>query len=74
MLRLVSLLATDGLTVGAGCCPRAGCGNGATLARERGTGMQLARLVIGSPALGGRDDNGSQFWVFPDTQLRSSIS
>jgi CubicO group peptidase (beta-lactamase class C family) len=35
-----------------------------------GTGMQLARLLIEDlPALGAGDDNGSQFWVFPEYQI-----
>ena len=69
--RLVSLLATDGMDRGRRVLPAGWVQEMARPSRvSAGTGMQLARLLIEDlPALGAGDDNGSQFWVFPEYQI-----
>ena len=71
LARLVSLLATDGLYRGRRVLPAGWVQEMARPSRvSAGTGMQLARLLIEDlPALGAGDDNGSQFWVFPEYQI-----
>ena len=69
--RLVSLLATDGADHGRRVLPAGWVQEMARPSRvSADSGMQLARLLIEDlPALGAGDDNGSQFWVFPEYQI-----
>ncbi len=69
--RLVSLLATDGAHHGRRVLPAGWVQEMARPSRvSADTGMQLSRLMIEDlPALGAGDDNGSQFWIFPEQQI-----
>ena len=71
MLRILSLLGTDGVHGGRAVLP---AGWAAEMARpsrvSAGTGMQVARLSIdGADSLEVKDDAGSAFWVIPQRQL-----
>jgi len=69
--RLVSLLATDGVDRERRVLPAGWVQEMARPSRvSADTGMQLSRLMIEDfPALGAGDDNGSQFWIFPEQQI-----
>jgi len=69
--RLVSLLATDGVDRGRRVLPAGWVREMARPSRvSADTGMQLSRLMVEDlPALGAGDDNGSQFWIFPEYQI-----
>ena len=71
MLRILSLLGTDGIHVGHAVLPAGWAREMARASRvSAGTGMQLARLDIdGVEALGIKDDTGSAFWILPQKQL-----
>ena len=69
--RVLSLLATGGVSGGRQVLPANWVQEMARASRvNAGSGMQLVRLSIGElSALGGGDDNGSEFWVIPERQL-----
>ena len=69
--RVLSLLATGGVSRGRQVLPASWVQEMARASRvNAGSGMQLARLSIDEhAALGGGDDNGSEFWVIPERQL-----
>ncbi len=69
--RILSLLATGGASRGRQVLPASWVQEMARASRvNTGSGMQLARLSIDAlPALGGGDENGSEFWVIPGRQL-----
>ncbi len=69
--RVLSLLATDGVSRGRQVLPASWVQEMARASRvSAGSGMQLARQSIDEfSALGGGDDNGSEFWVIPERQL-----
>lgn len=69
--RIVSLLATDGVSRGRQVLPAGWVQEMARASRvNAGSGMQLTRLEIdGALALGGGDDQDNMFWVIPERQL-----
>jgi CubicO group peptidase (beta-lactamase class C family) len=71
MLRILSLLGTDGVNEGRPILPAGWAQEMARASRvSAGTGMQVTRLSIdGADALEVRDDAGSAFWVIPQRQL-----
>jgi len=71
MLRILSLLGTDGVHDGRAVLPAGWAREMAQASRvSAGTGMQVARLNIdGVEALEVRDDAGSAFWIIPQRQL-----
>jgi CubicO group peptidase (beta-lactamase class C family) len=71
MLRILSLLGTDGVHDGHAVLPAGWAREMARASRvSAGTGMQVTRLSIdGVDALEVRDDAGSAFWVIPQRQL-----
>jgi CubicO group peptidase (beta-lactamase class C family) len=71
MMRILSLLGTDGVHAGRAVLPKGWAREMARASRvSAGTGMQVARLNIdGSDALEVRDDAGSAFWIIPQRQL-----
>ena len=71
MVRILSLLGTDGLHEGRAVLPTGWAREMARASRVNAeTGMQVSRLVIdGAEALEVRDDAGSAFWIIPQRQL-----
>jgi CubicO group peptidase (beta-lactamase class C family) len=71
VLRVVSLLATDGAFRGRQVLPASWVQEMARASRvNAGSGMQLARLNIENlTALSAGDDSGSVFWVIPERRL-----
>lgn len=71
MLRVLSLLGTDGNHAGRAVLPAGWVREMASASRVNAeTGMQVSRLTIdGEEALGVTDDNGSAFWVIPKREL-----
>ena len=71
VLRVVSLLATDGAYRGRQVLPASWVQEMARASRvNAGSGMQLARLNIENlTALSASDDHGSVFWVIPERRL-----
>jgi CubicO group peptidase (beta-lactamase class C family) len=71
MLRVLSLLGTDGIFRGNVVLPSNWVREMSSASRvNAGTGMQVARLDIdGNEALGVTDENGSAFWVIPRREL-----
>jgi CubicO group peptidase (beta-lactamase class C family) len=71
MLRILSLLGTDGVHDGRAILPAGWAREMARASRVSAeTGMQVARLTIdGVEALEVRDDTGSAFWIIPQRQL-----
>ena len=71
MLRILSLLGTDGIHAGRAVLPAGWAREMAQASRvSAGTGMQVTRLSIdGIEALEVQDDAGSAFWVIPQRQL-----
>ena len=71
MLRILSLLGTDGVHDGSAVLPAGWAREMARASRvSAGTGMQLTRLSIdGVEALEVGDDAGSAFWIIPQRQL-----
>jgi CubicO group peptidase (beta-lactamase class C family) len=71
MLRVLSLLGTDGVHDGHAILPAGWAREMARASRvSAGTGMQLARLNIdGVEALEVTDDTGSAAWIIPQRQL-----
>jgi CubicO group peptidase (beta-lactamase class C family) len=71
MLRIVNLLATDGVHEAKQVLPAGWVSEMMRPSRVSAeSGLQIARVRIGdSDALEATDDNGSAFWVIPDRQL-----
>jgi len=71
MLRILSLLGTDGIHEGSAVLPAGWAREMARASRvSAGTGMQVTRLTIdGAEALEVRDDGGSAFWIIPQREL-----
>jgi CubicO group peptidase (beta-lactamase class C family) len=71
MMRILSLLGTDGVHDGRAVLPAGWAREMARASRvSAGTGMQVTRLSVdGADALEVRDDAGSAFWVIPQRQL-----
>ena len=71
MMRILSLLGTDGVHDGRAVLPAGWAREMARPSRVSAeTGMQVARLSIdGVEALEVRDDDGSAFWIIPQRQL-----
>jgi CubicO group peptidase (beta-lactamase class C family) len=71
VLRVVSLLATDGAYRGRQVLPASWVQEMARASRvNAGSGMQLARLNVENlTALSAGDDSGSVFWVIPERRL-----
>lgn len=71
MLRILSLLGTDGVHSGRAVVPAGWVGEMARPSRvSAGTGMQLARLDLdGVEGLRISDGEGSAFWIVPQRQL-----
>jgi CubicO group peptidase (beta-lactamase class C family) len=71
MLRVLSLLGTDGSHAGRAVLPAGWVREMASASRVNAeTGMQVARLTIdGNEALGVTDENGSAFWAIPKREL-----
>jgi CubicO group peptidase (beta-lactamase class C family) len=71
MLRVLSLLGTDGSHAGRAVLPAGWVREMASASRVNAeTGMQVARLEIdGDEALAVTDENGSAFWVIPKREL-----
>ena len=71
MLRILSLLGTDGVHDGRAVLPAGGCARWRGASRvSAGTGMQVTRLSIeGVEALVVTDDAGSAAWIIPQRQL-----
>ena len=71
MMRVLSLLGTDGKYAGHAVLPAGWVREMAGASRvNAATGMQVARLTIdGNEALGVTDENGSAFWVIPQREL-----
>jgi CubicO group peptidase (beta-lactamase class C family) len=71
MMRILSLLGTDGVHDGRAVLPAGWAREMAQPSRvSAGTGMQVARLSIdGVETLEVRDDAGSAFWIIPQRQL-----
>ena len=71
MLRVVNLLATDGLHEGRSVLPTGWVAEMTSPSRVNSdSGLQLKRVTVGGvPALSGDDDDGNAFWVFPGRQL-----
>jgi len=71
MMRILSLLGTDGVHDGRAVLPAGWASEMARASRvSAGTGMQVTRLSIdGAEALEVRDEAGSAFWVIPQRQL-----
>src|SRR5690349_20090666 len=71
MMRLLSLLGTDGIHEGHAVLPAGWAAEMARASRVNAeSGMQVTRLSIeGADALEVRDDNGSSFWIVPQREL-----
>ena len=71
ILRVVNLLATDGVHEGRSVLPVGWVGEMTSPSRVNSdSGLQLKRVIVGGvPALSGDDDDGNAFWVFPARQL-----
>ncbi len=71
MMRILSLLGTDGVHEGVAVLPAGWVREMARASRvNAGTGMQVTRLTTdGAEALEVRDDGGSAFWIIPQRQL-----
>jgi CubicO group peptidase (beta-lactamase class C family) len=71
ILRVLGLLATDGVHEGQRVLPPGWVGEMMHASRVNPDGgLQLKLITIGGvPAISGDDDDGNTFWVFPARQL-----